>query len=242
MTSLLLISSSTVHGGGYLDHVETELKEFLSGIPEILFVPYALHDRDGYAAKARERFSRLDIAVKSLHAARDPLDAIGGAGAIFVGGGNTFRLLKTLGDLRLRRPLRKRVLEGALYIGSSAGTNLACPTIRTTNDMPIVSPSSLAALKLVPFQINAHYLDPDPGSTHKGETREERIRQLHEEPENREPVVGLRENVWLLRRGASLLLKGPAEAGARLFRPGREPTEYGAGADLSFLLQDTAQI
>ncbi len=241
MTTLLLVSSSTVHGGGYLDHVEAELGEFLFGTSEILFVPYALHDRDGYAAKVRERFSLLDVAVNSLHEARDPLDAILRAPAIFVGGGNTFRLLKTLGDLGLRQPLRERVLEGALYIGSSAGTNLACPTIKTTNDMPIVSPASLAALDLVSFQINVHYLDPDRGSRHKGETREERIRQLHEEPENTEPVVGLRENMWLLRRGASLRLGGPPGGEARLFRPGRDPQEYAAGADLSFLLRNRCE-
>ncbi|MEP6768049.1 MAG: dipeptidase PepE [Acidobacteriota bacterium] len=236
MTTLLLISSSTVHGGGYLDHVEAALLEFLSGVSELLFVPFALHDRDGYAAKARERFARLQIRVNSVHEERDPLGTIARAPAIFVGGGNTFRLLKTLEDLRLLRPLRDRVLEGALYIGSSAGTNLACPTIKTTNDMPIVSPASLEALSLVPFQINAHYLDPDPESTHDGETREERIRQLHEEPENTEPVVGLRENVWLERRGGTLRLAGPRGSGARVFRQGRDSEEYAAGSDLSFLL------
>ncbi len=237
MTSLVLISSSTVHGRGYLDHVEKELREFLEGVSDLLFVPYALHDQNAYAEKARERFARLEVRVNSLHEASDPRAALERARAIFVGGGNTFRLVKRIEELELRGPLRARVLEGARYIGSSAGTNLACPTIRTTNDMPILCPASLEALSLVPFQINPHYLDADPESRHRGETREERIAQFHEEPENAVPVVGLREPFWLLRREDSLLLKGPDGPGARVFQPGRDPQEYGASSDLSFLLR-----
>ncbi|MEP7132380.1 MAG: dipeptidase PepE [Acidobacteriota bacterium] len=237
MTSLLLISSSDVHGGGYLDHVEEALREFLAGVSEVLFLPYALHDRDAYAARARERFARLGIAVASLHDAPDPRRAIAAASAFFVGGGNTFRLLKAVQELELREALYDRVLAGARYVGSSAGTNVACPTIRTTNDMPIVSLVSLDALGLVPFQINTHYLDPDPDSRHRGETREERISQFHEEQENIAPVVGLRESCWLLRRGDSLVLQGLPGPAARVFARGEAPMEYGVGVDMSNFLR-----
>src|SRR6476660_866610 len=183
---LLLISSSNVHGSGFLDHAEAEIRAL--GARRIAFAPFALADRDGYTARIRERFARMSIEVVQLKTERE----LEGVDALFVGGGNTFRLLKTMYDLSLLDPIRERVRSGALqYIGSSAGTNIAAPTIRTTNDMPIVEPPSFEALGLVSFQINPHYLDPDPRSTHKGETREERIQQFLEE--NPTPVVGLRE-------------------------------------------------
>ena len=173
---LLLISSSTAYPGGYLDHAEAELVSFLEAGAaragdDVLFFPWALHDTAGYAAKARERLARMGLALRSIDDSPDPAAAIASAPAIFVGGGNTFRLLKALQDRRFLEPLRSRVLGGAPYVGSSAGTNIAGPTIRTTNDMPIVAPGRFDALGLVPFQINPHYLDPDAGSTHKGETR-----------------------------------------------------------------------
>jgi len=142
----------------------------------------------------RERFARLGQEVVSLHEAPEAECAarVRGADAFFVGGGNTFRLLRALQRRGVMGPMRERVLEGAPYGSASAGSNLAGPTIRTTNDMPIVWPESLEALALVPFQLNPHYRDPDPASTHMGETREERIRQFHEEAENRAPVLGLR--------------------------------------------------
>jgi len=235
---LLLASSSTVHGGGYLDHVAPALADFFANVSPVLFVPFALHDADSYAARARERFARLDPGreLVSLHTfpAAERAARVADAEGFFVGGGNTFRLLHALDSGGLLEPLRKRVRAGAPYAGASAGTNLAGRTIQTTNDMPIVHPRSLDALDLVPFLLNPHYLDPDPRSTHMGETREERIRQFHEEPGNQIPVVGLREGAWLAREGASLLLRGTG--GARLFRPGESPTEYGEGQDLSFLL------
>lgn len=234
---LLLASSSTVHGRGYLDHLEDALAAHYADVKRILFVPFALHDADGYAARARERFARLGKKVDSLDSLPDGGDGearVRDAGAFFVGGGNTFRLLRALQSRRLLGPMRDRVLEGAPYGGASAGSNIAGPTIRTTNDTPIVWPESLDALALVPFQLNPHYVDPDPTSTHMGETREERIRQFHEEAENRSPVLGLREGSWLVREGSSLLLRGAA--GARLFRQGEPPREYGESADLSSLL------
>ncbi|MEO8429919.1 MAG: dipeptidase PepE [Acidobacteriota bacterium] len=236
MTSLLLISSSTVHGTGYLDHAADELASFFSGIEEILFVPWALYDADTYAEQARERFARIGIRAPSLHAQPDPIASIESARGFFFGGGNTFRLRKALADRSLLPAIRRRVESGGRYAGSSAGANLACPTIRTTNDMPIVEPGSFSALSLVPFQINPHYVDPDPSSGHQGETREERIRQFHEEPENARTVVGLREGAMLRREGSELRLKGGA--GARIFPPGDPPYEVSAPADLSEFLNE----
>ncbi|XP_054827026.1 alpha-aspartyl dipeptidase-like [Eublepharis macularius] len=167
---LLLVSNSTLHGGGYLEHVRPPLRRFLGpDVKRILFVPYALRDRDAYAKMARETFESLGYALDSIHESPDPGEAVRKAEAIFIGGGNTFRLLKVLYDNGLIPLIRKRVLEdGIPYVGSSAGTNVATISIHTTNDMPIVYPPSLLALGLVPFNINPHYLDPDVNSTHMG--------------------------------------------------------------------------
>jgi dipeptidase E len=229
---LVLISTSTVFGTRYLEHAVPELRDALAGVKRVLFVPYALQDRDGYAAKARAAFEEMGFALDSLHEAADPVRAVGEAEAVFCGGGNTFRLLKALDERGVLPEIRRRVAGGMVYSGASAGSNLACPTIRTTNDMPIVEPRSLDALGLVSFQINPHYLDPVPGSTHMGETRETRIREFHEE--NEAPVVGLREGAILRVEGESVLLKGMA--GARVFRKGEEPVEVAPVAELSPLL------
>jgi dipeptidase E len=218
---LLLISNSTLHGSGYLDHAETEIRDFLGNTKRVLFVPYALFDRDKYAANAQQRFQRMGYELISLHTAADPIAAVNETEAIFIGGGNTFRLLKTLYDVDLIEPIRHRVLNGMPYIGSSAGSNVAAPTIKTTNDMPIVQPPSFNALNLVSFQINPHYLDPDLSSKHMGETREERIVQFLEE--NDTPVVGLREGAMLRIENGQTTLHG--STGARIFRKGMEPLE-----------------
>jgi len=225
---LLLISNSTLHGSGYLDHAEREIRDFLAAETPVLFVPFALFDRDAYASQARDRFRKMGFPLDGIHQASDPRRAVLEAKALFIGGGNTFRLLKALQDLSLLDPIRRRVAEGMPYIGSSAGSVVSCPTIRTTNDMPIVEPSSFEALGLVSFQINAHYLDPDPASTHMGETREERIRQFHEE--KAAPVVGLREGTLLRIEGASVRLQGASPA--RIFRRGRDPLEVPPGSSL----------
>ena len=196
MRKLLLISNSTLHGSGYLDHAASEIHNFLGDVQRVLFVPFALYDRDAYTETARERFQKMGYGLDSIHTAPNAQEAVTSAEALFIGGGNTFRLLKSLYDADVLETIRRRVNEGMPYIGSSAGSNVAAPTIKTTNDMPIVQPPSFAALGLVPFQINPHFLDPDPKSTHKGETREERIRQFLEE--NSTPVVGLREGAMLL--------------------------------------------
>ena len=228
---LLLISNSTLHGSGYLDHAEREIREALGAIKRVLFVPFALYDRDAYAAQARKRFEEMGFALESIHEATDPKasgNKIDKAEAIFIGGGNTFRLLDSLYRFDLLGTIRRRVQEGMLYIGSSAGAVVASPTIKTTNDMPIVEPPSFNSLGLISFQINAHYLDPDPNSTHMGETREVRINQFLEN--NDIPVVGLREGCMIRVERGVHLLKG--RTNARIFRRGSNPVELEPGATL----------
>jgi len=225
---VLLISNSTLYGSGYLDHAESEIHSFLGDVKRVLFVPYALFDRDKYAATAQQRFQKMGYELASIHTAANPVEAVNETGAIFIGGGNTFRLLKSLYDFNLLDPIRNRVANGMPYIGSSAGSNVAAPTIKTTNDMPIVQPPSFNALGLVSFQINPHYLDPDPNSKHMGETREERIMQFLEE--NDTPVVGLREGAMLRIENGETILRG--SSGARIFRKGMEAVEISPGTRL----------
>jgi dipeptidase E len=229
---VLLISNSTLYGGGYLDHAEGEIRDFLGGVGRVLFVPYALYDRDAYGSTARERFGAMGYGLDSIHTAADARRAVTEAEALFIGGGNTFRLLKSLYDFDLLGAIRRRVEGGMPYVGSSAGSNVAGPTIRTTKDMPIVEPPSFDALGLVPFQISPPYLDPDPASTHMGETQEERILQFLEE--NETTVFGLREGAMVrVERGATVL-KG--SSGARIFRKGHEPVETSPGDKLDRLI------
>lgn len=225
---LLLISNSTLHGSGYLDHAEEELRDALGAIRSVLFVPFALRDRDAYAVQARRRFEMMGYTLDSVHDAANPKNAVAKADAIFIGGGNTFRLLDNLYQVDLLVPIRRRVEEGMLYLGSSAGAVVAGPTIKTTNDMPIVQPPSFNSLGLIRFQINAHYLDPDPNSTHMGETREVRINQFLED--NETAVVGLREGCMIRVEHGVHLLKG--RTNARIFRRGRDPVELEPGATL----------
>jgi len=225
---VLLISNSTLYASGYLDHAESEIRDFLSQVKRVLFVPYALYDQDAYSSQARERFRAMGYDLESVHHATDARKAVDDAEAIFIGGGNTFRLLKSLYDFDLLGPIRRRVESGIAYVGSSAGSNVAGPTIRTTKDMPIVEPPSFNALGLVPFQISPHYLDPDPNSTHMGETQEERIMQFLEE--NETTVFGLREGAMVRVENGSTILKG--SSGARIFRKGQEPVETLPGEKL----------
>ena len=230
---LLLVSNSTLYGSGYLDHAEEEIRDFLGEAKRVLFVPYALHDRDAYAARAQQRFAKMGYELSSIHTSAHPVRAVREAEAIFIGGGNTFRLLKALYDFHLLDPIRQRVREGMPYIGSSAGSNVAAPTIKTTNDMPIVEPPSFNALGLVWFQINPHYLNTDKNSTHMGETREERLLQFLEEDST--PIAALREGAMLRMEDGITLLKG--SSGARIFRRGLEPVETLPGDQLDALLQ-----
>ena len=222
---LLLISSSLVHGYGYLDHAEQELKRLLADVKTVAFVPFAQHDHEGYTGSVRERMRAMGFDVTQVH----DRDDVARAEAMFIGGGNTFRLLHQLYERDLLDVIRTRVRSGMPYVGSSAGTNVATPSIRTTNDMPIVYPPSFDALGLVPFQINPHYLDPDPSSTHHGETREQRIREFHEE--NTPPVVGLREGSMLDVRDDVVTLVGSKPA--RIFRRGEEPVEIETGSRIA---------
>jgi dipeptidase E len=198
----------------------------------VTFVPFALADRTGYAERFRARLAAVEIAVEALAGDAADRRRIEAATAVFVGGGNTFRLLRMLQDLDLVEPLRARARAGMPYLGASAGVNVACPTIRTTNDMPIVEPRSLDALGLVPFQINPHYVDPDPTSTHMGETREQRLTEFLEE--NDRVVVGLREGGWIRVDDEQARLGGGRPA--RILRRGAPPQERPDGAALDDLL------
>jgi dipeptidase E len=215
-----------------------QMRSFFGPVRRLLFVPYALQDHDAYVQKMTERGIHAGYELDGLHRHADPRRAVRDAEAIFVGGGNSFRLLDTMYRLDLLEPIRERVRGGMPYLGVSAGSNLACPTIKTTNDMPIVQPPSFAALGLVPFQINPHYFD---GATfvrhggeyveHFGETRDERLREFHEM--NDTPVVGLWEAGLLRIEGGSVTLLG---APARVFRNGRDPVDAAPGQRLDELL------
>lgn len=229
---LLLVSNSTNPGEGYLDHCIGEMLAVLDGIDRLTFVPFAVFDRERYGSTASSRFEKEGVRVDVATADPAGVGLVEDARAVFVGGGNTFRLLKTLRECGLLEPLKRRAKSGMIYMGASAGSNIAAPTIRTTNDMPIVEPGSFDALGLVPFQINPHYIDPDPCSVHMGETREQRLVEFLEE--NRTPVVGVREGSWIrVEEGVARL--GGTRA-ARIFRGDREPEERASGSSLSDLL------
>lgn len=234
--NLLLVSTSSTHGTGYLEHCREEVKELLQNKSSILFIPYA---RPGgishkeYTAKVQEAFTELGISVTGIHEAKDPVKAVNDAEAVFIGGGNTFLLLRQLYANNVVKPLQERVTKGMPYLGTSAGTNVAGRTIGTTNDMPIVFPKTFDALQLVPFNINPHYLDPVEGFTHMGETRETRIAEFHQH--NRQPVVGLREGSMLRVKGDKVALQGPLTA--RIFLQGEKPMEFKSGDDIGFLME-----
>ncbi len=233
---LLLISNSTNPGEPYLDYPKNNIKAFLGSEPKnALFVPYAAvtFSYDEYEEKVHARFAEIGHRVTGIHRFADPAEAVGNAEAIVVGGGNTWQLVKTLQEKGLMKAIRKRVKKGIPYIGWSAGANIACPTLRTTNDMPIAEPRKFKTLNLVPFQINPHYLDDHPAN-HGGETREMRIREFIEI--NRDiPVVGLREGSMLFIEEERLSLAGNGKA--RIFLYGREPQELSPEDDFNFLMR-----
>jgi len=233
---LLLISNSTNPGEPYLDYPKHRIKEFLGDRHvKALFIPYAAvtFSYDDYELKVRDRFREVGHDVISIHHYTDPVSAVQKASAIVVGGGNTWMLLKLLRDNKLIEPVRKKVLAGTPYIGWSAGSNVACPTIRTTNDMPVVQPSSFRAFNLIPFQINPHYLDANPAG-HAGETREQRIEEFIEVNAGLW-VAGLREGTMLIIEGTDIRLSGPRKA--RIFKKDHQPLELGEGDDFSFLFK-----
>jgi dipeptidase E len=232
---LLLISNSTNAGEAYLEHPLKQIKSFLGDTKvNALFIPYAgvTISFDEYASRVRKRFQEIGHDITSIHESADPVRAVQNARAIVVGGGNTFHLAKLIQDHDLLDPIREKVLAGTPYIGWSAGSNMACPSIRTTNDMPIVEPKNFRALCLVPFQINPHYLDANPEG-HAGETREMRIEEFIEANPGMF-VVGLREGTMLLLKEGTIHLLGPRPA--RIFKKGSIPQELKSGSDFSFLL------
>ncbi|WP_327171157.1 dipeptidase PepE [Streptomyces sp. NBC_01336] len=236
--NLLLLSNSTQHGRGYLEHALDTVAAFLPSGARLAFVPYALADYATYTARVRTALEPVGISVRGVHENADPVAELAASDAVFIGGGNSFRLLSALYRTGLRDAVTEAVREGLPYMGASAGTNMAAPTLRTTNDMPIVQPPSFETLGLVPFQINPHYLDPDPASTHKGETREERLTEFLEE--NDAPVLGLREGSWLRVDGRQARVQGARPA--RLFTRGAQPQELPVGADVSHLLTTAARF
>jgi dipeptidase E len=211
-----------------------ETAEHLREPKRAVFLPYAIHDYEASAARARERFAQIDLIPRGLHTFADPVAAVSNADAIIVGGGNTFRLVQALHTLGLIDAIRRAVGEGVPYWGASAGSNIACPTIRTTNDMPIIEPSSLNSLGLVPFQINPHFVDAPPPELQVGETRQVRLDEFLEE--NDVSVVGLREESWLVINGHKALLRGTA--GAVLLQRREALRELAPGQDVSFLLDE----
>jgi dipeptidase E len=233
---LLLISNSTMPGEAYLDYPKHEIKKFLGDKPlTALFIPYAAvtFAFDLYEQKVAERFSELGFQVKSIHHFSDPIQAVKDAEVIVVGGGNTWQLVRMMHDNNLMDAIREKVLNGTPFIGWSAGSNVACPTLRTTNDMPIIDPLGFDTLGLVPFQINPHYLDANPEG-HGGETREQRIEEFLEINPNLY-VVGLREGTMLRVEDQNMKLIGKRTA--RIFKKGTNPVELSSEDDFGFLLR-----
>jgi dipeptidase E len=233
---LLLLSNSTNQGEDYLGWPREILSRFITknNIKSCLFVPYAgvTTSWDDYTSRVREVFSLWGCSIESAHTAVDPVMAVNMAECIVVGGGNTFRLVQMMHETGIMAAIRTKSLAGTPFIGWSAGSNVACPTLRTTNDMPIIQPASFSTLKLIPFQINPHYLDANPDG-HGGETREQRINEF-QELNTEVVVVGLREATALYVDGSKLNLLGNRPM--RLFISGKEPVELNPGEDISFLI------
>lgn len=234
--NLLLISNSTNPGEAYLDYPKHNIREFLGPKPlTVLFIPYAAvtFSYDVYEERVSERFREIGHKIVSIHHFSDPLKAVKEAEAIATGGGNTWKLIKNIRENKLISAVREKVIGGTPYIGWSAGSNVACPTIMTTNDMPVVRPASFRAFNLIPFQINPHYLDVNPEG-HAGETREQRIIEFIEmNPDVY--VVGLREGTMLEVRKDTIRLIGPGKA--RIFKKNTVPLELGDKDDFSWLLK-----
>lgn len=233
MKNVLLASTSTLYGEEYLAYLLPELSGFFAGVSEIVFIPFARPggiSHDDYTEKVSQTFAAIGIKVRGLHTFPEPETAIEEAEAFFTGGGNTFLLVQQLHNLNLMEPLKQRVESGIPYLGTSAGSNIGGLNMKNTNDMPIVYPSDFTTMGLIPFNINAHYLDPDPTSTHNGETRETRIKEFH--VFNDTPVVGLREGSWIRVKGESITTEGSKNS--RIFLAGTAPFELASGSPLKF--------
>lgn len=232
MRKLIIASTSTVHGGEYLDYLFPTLKEHFNNVKTLLFIPYARPGgitHDEYTKIVSKAFQKLNISVKGIHEFEKPIEAIQNAEAVFTGGGNTFLLVSELYRNDILESIEKAINNGIPYLGTSAGSNICGLTMGTTNDMPIIYPPSFRTFGFVSFNINPHYLDPDTNSTHMGETRETRINEFHKF--NPQPVLGLREGSWLEVNGNSIILKGNLTA--RLFSQNNKPVELEPETELN---------
>ncbi|KZS41284.1 (alpha)-aspartyl dipeptidase [Aquimarina aggregata] len=234
MRNCIIASTSTIHGSQPLAYLKDALIELYSDVDEILFIPYARPggiSHDEYTIGINNIFKKINKKIVSIHMFKSTQDAFNNVQGIYTGGGNTFLLVDQLYRNNVITPLKEAILSGAPYLGTSAGSNICGLTMQTTNDMPITYPPNFKTLGIFPFNINAHYLDPDPNSTHKGETRETRIKEFHNL--NSQPVVGLREGSWLRIRDEEITLEG--DLSARIFEQNKAPYELDSGNSLSTL-------
>jgi dipeptidase E len=228
MKKMIIASTSTVFGSGYLEYLLPTLKVHFKDVKTLIFIPYAMPggiSYNGYTSIAKKAFSKIGIVVKGVHEFKNPKEAVLNASAIFTGGGNTFELVHQLYENDILNVLKQVLEKGTPYLGTSAGSNICGVNMKNTNDMPIVYPTSFKTLGCIPFNINAHYLDPIEGSTHMGETRETRIKEFH--VFNETPVLGIREGGWLSVEGEKITLYG--KKSARLFQQNKKPTELESG-------------
>ena len=224
MKNLIVASTSTIHGGTYLSYLFPEIAQLFSETEEVLFIPYARPSgisHNKYTEIAQEAFSKIGKKVIGIHSIENPVEAINNAKGIFIGGGNTFVLVSQLYKKNILEELREAIFNGLPYLGTSAGSNICGTTMNTTNDMPIVYLPSFKTLGVIPFNINPHYLEPNPTSKHMGETRETRINEFH--TQSTIPVIGIREGSWLQVKGNTILLKGSHTA--RVFEQNKAPYE-----------------
>jgi dipeptidase E len=234
MKNLIIASTSTIHGSGYLEYLLPTLESHFSNSNTILFIPYARPGgmtHDEYTSRVQEAFAKINKKVIGLHEFENPAEAIKKAEGIFTGGGNTFLLVTQLYQNNVMEVLANAFENGTPYLGSSAGSNITGISMQTTNDMPIIYPPSFKTLGAIPFNLNPHYLDADLQSKHMGETRETRIKEFH--AFNTTPVLGLREGSWLDVKGEKIILKGTLTA--RLFLQNQNPEELNPETDLSYL-------
>jgi len=231
MKNLIIASTSTLHGGNYLDYLLPTLEQHFSNCETIVFIPYARPggiSHEEYTNKVQLAFSQIGKKVLGLHTFENTIEATKNAQGIFTGGGNTFLLVSQLYENNIMETLVQAIAKGVPYLGTSAGSNITGISMQTTNDMPIIYPPSFNTLGAIPFNLNPHYLDADWQSKHMGETRETRIKEYH--VFNSIPVLGLREGSWLDVKGNQIILKGTLTA--RLFRQNQEPQELEPGSDL----------
>lgn len=234
MKNLIIASTSTLHGGEYLEYLLPTLETHFKNCDTIIFIPYARPGgmtHDEYTERVATAFLKINKKIIGLHTFKNPIEALENAEGIFTGGGNTFLLVTQLYENDVMKTLSNVIESGTPYLGSSAGSNITGISMQTTNDMPIIYPPSFKTLAAIPFNLNPHYLDANLQSKHMGETRETRIKEFH--AFNTTPVLGLREGSWLDVKGEKIILKGNLTA--RLFRQNQFPEEINPETDLAFL-------